>query len=74
MKSEWSVLLISAVTDMIINMGTALAAAMIATGSAQMPSRAVLLLSAIGGLVAGARTIQQALKATPQAAAKLRGE
>lgn len=74
MKTAWTVLIISALTDMIINIGTSLAAAMVATGSATMPSDAVILLSVIGGLVAAARTIQQALKATPETQAALRGD
>jgi hypothetical protein len=74
MKSQWTILIISAITDMVISAGTSIGTAMIATGSAQMPTTAVLVLSMIGGLVAAARTIQQALKVTPQTAAALRGE
>lgn len=74
MKSEWVILLVSAFTDAIISGGTSLASAMVATGSIQVPSAAVMILSAIGAAVAAARTIQQALKATPAATAALRGD
>jgi len=74
MKIEWTILLISAFTDMIITAGTALTTAMVATGSAQSPGTAVLILAIVGGLVAGARTVQQALKITPETSAGLRGD
>ena len=73
MKTEWLILLISAGTDALISFGTAVSAAMVTQGSVAMPSRAVLLLATVGGLVAAARTIQQALKATPSTIAGLRG-
>jgi len=66
MKIAWTILLISAITDMIITAGTAITSAMVATGSAEIPSHAVLLLAVIGGLVAAARTIQQALKSSAE--------
>ena len=66
MATAWTVLTISAITDFVISWGGAIMAAMVATGSAEMPSRAVMLLAVITGLVAAARTVQQALKATPQ--------
>lgn len=74
MKSAWIILIISAFTDFIINAGTSLMAAMVATGSASIPSRAVLLLAILGGVVSMSRTIQQALKATPETAAALKGD
>lgn len=49
-------------------------AAMVATGAATIPSRAVLLLSLLGGLVSMSRTIQQALKSTPETSAALKGD
>lgn len=73
MKVAWLVLIISAFTDFIITAGTALTTAMVAAGSAQLPTPAIILLAIIGGLVSGARTIQQALKATPEQSAALRG-
>ncbi len=62
MRDTWIIVLISAFTDSIILMGTSLSAAMVSMGSPELPSRAVLMLTGIGGLVAFARTIQQALK------------
>ena len=73
MKVAWTILLISAFTDFVVTVGTSLGTAMVATGSAQMPSNAVLLLSVIGGMVAAARTVQQALKASPETSAALKG-
>ena len=73
MKTEWAILLISAITDFIISTGTALSAAMVATGEARLPNDAVLVLALVGGLVAAARTIQQTLKATPESIEKLKG-
>ena len=74
MRTEWAILIISALTDLIISTGTALSAAMVATGEARLPNDAVIILSLVGGLVAAARTIQQALKATPETIAKLKGK
>ncbi len=62
MTKGTTILLVSAGTDFVINFGTALTAAMVAQGEAVLPSVPVLILSALGGLVAFARTIQQALK------------
>lgn len=73
MKIAWLILSISALTDFVITAATALNTAMIATGSAQWPSKAVVLLAILGGLVSAGRTIQQALKATPEQTAALRG-
>lgn len=74
MKTEWIILLVSALTDAIITFGTAISAAMVTNGTATMPGTAVLVLAGIGALVSFARTIQQALKATPETTAKLKGE
>jgi hypothetical protein len=74
MKIEWTILLITALTDFVITSGTAINTAMVATGSAQMPSTPVMLVAIIGGLVVGSRTVQQALKATPEISAGLRGD
>lgn len=73
MKTAWAILLISALTDFIITGATAITSAMVATGSAEIPSKAVVILAVLGGLVAAARTIQQALKATAETSAALRG-
>jgi hypothetical protein len=72
-KSEWVALIITALTDLIISAGTALMSAMVATGSAQIPNDAVIVLALLGGIVAGARTMQQALKTTPENLARLKG-
>jgi len=64
MKTAWVVLTISAGTDFVISFGTALSTAMVAADQVKLPNEAVWLLATIGGLVAGARTVQQALKAT----------
>jgi hypothetical protein len=61
-------------TDFVINAGTSLMAAMVATGSAALPSKAVMILAVIGGSVQMSRTVQQALKSTPQTIAALKGE
>lgn len=74
MKLAWIVLLISAFTDFIITVATGLTAAMVESASGQLPTYPTLLLAVLGGLVAAARTIQQALKATPTISAALKGE
>jgi hypothetical protein len=65
--------LISALTDGVITAGSALIAAMIGSGVAAMPSKAVWIVCLVGGVVQAARTIQQALKATPETSAALKG-
>lgn len=78
MKSAWLVLLISAFTDFVISAGTG--AGTVITAIAVNPdwgahlSWTLFIAPVIGGLVTGARTIQQALKATPQAVAELKGQ
>ncbi len=62
MKSNWFVLIISALTDFIIVAGTALTSAMMAKGTAEIPTAPILLLVAIGGTMAMARTIQQGIR------------
>ncbi len=71
MKAAWIILLISAVTDFVINTGSSLMAAMVATGSAVMPMKAVVVLAVVGGLVQMSRTIQQALKSDQLPAGQL---
>ncbi len=73
MKQAWAILLISAITDLIITAGTSLTAAMMATGMAQIPNKATVVVILAGGAVSMARTIQQALKATPETSAALTG-
>jgi hypothetical protein len=74
MRIEWVILIISAITDAVITGGTALTTAMVAAREMALPSPAVWLLVSIGGLVSAARTIQQALKQTPESSAKLKGD
>jgi len=73
MKNAWFVLIISALTDFVITGATAVTSAMVSTGSANFPSNAVIMLAVLGGLVSAARTIQQALKATPETTMALKG-
>jgi hypothetical protein len=73
MVTSWVVLLVTAATDFLIVGGTSLMTAMMATGTAELPARSVLIVSAIGGVVAMARTIQSALRSTPEFAAMLKG-
>lgn len=70
-KLAWLILLISAFTDFVINTGSSIMAAMMATGNAVMPARAVVILAVIGGLVQMSRTVQQALKADSAPAGQL---
>lgn len=74
MKVQWVILIISALTDFVIVGGTALGAVMMNSGEAQLPNEAAIIVCIIGGTVAAARTIQQALKVTPETSAQLRGE
>lgn len=73
MKTAWTVLIISAFTDFIITAGTALMTAMVSMGTTEMPSSPVILITVVGGVVQAARTIQQALKSTPETSAALKG-
>lgn len=74
MKMAWIVLLISATTDFFITAATSVMTAMTATGSASLPNKATILICVLGGGIAMMRTIQQALKATPETAAALKGD
>ncbi len=73
MKSEWFILIMSALTDAAISAASAIIAVMTATGSPQMPSAESLVIIGLGALVAMGRTIQQALKSTAATTAALRG-
>jgi hypothetical protein len=74
MKIAWVILLVSAFTDFIITAGTGLTTAMMATGNAALPNKATILFMLLGGVVAASRTIQQALKSTPETSAALKGD
>ncbi len=71
MKKAWTVLLISAVTDFAITAGTAW---MALSGSDKPVTRNQVITVLVGGGIALARTIQQALKATPETSAALMGD
>ena len=62
MNLVWTVLLISALTDVLITFGTGLMVGNAATG-ATYPTGPTVLYSGIGALVVGARTVQQGMKA-----------
>lgn len=74
MKFAWAILLISGITDFIIVAVPTVISAMVSTGTVSMPSKATVLLACLFGLVALARTVQGALKATPETSAALRGD
>jgi len=71
-KSAWTVLIISAFTDAILA-GYASLMAAISIDSAAM--NRITVIAIVAGMVAAfARTVQQALKATPADTASLKGE
>lgn len=72
MKSAWTILLISALTDAILAGYAALMAA-ISTDSASI-NKLTWVAIAAGMVAAMARTIQQALKANPADTAELKGQ
>jgi hypothetical protein len=74
LKRAWVILIISALTDAFLVAAAGVSSAMIATGVATMPSTPVVVVNALFGGMAFARTIQQALKATPETSAALTGE
>lgn len=74
MRYAWIILLISAITDFGISAIPIVLAAMMATGMAAIPSRAIVILALLTGGLSGLRTIQGALKTTPETAAALKGE
>ena len=61
MKTAWVILIISAITDGLIAAGTGLTAVLVETKA--MPNDVTWLVTAVGFLLAGARTVQQAMKA-----------
>ena len=71
LRVAWTVLLISAMTDFFITSGTAWVT-FASTG--QSPTKMAIATMIVGGLIAAARTIQQALKSTPETAAALKGD
>lgn len=73
MKVAWTVLIISAFTDFVITGGGMLMSSLVTMATPDWPPRYVFLMSFIGGFIAAARTVQQALKLTPEAQAALKG-
>ncbi len=70
----WTVLLITAFTDFVITAGGAMVTAITAMSTPDWPPRYVFLISFFLGITAAARTVQQALKATPENSAALKGD
>lgn len=60
MRIAWTILLISALTDGLVAAGGAIAAA--STETSWVPGKGAMVVAILTGVVAGARTIQQALK------------
>jgi len=78
MKSAWLVLLISAFTDFVITAATAsitvISAIAVNPDWGAHVSWAMFIAPVLGGVIAGARTVQQALKASPETTAQLKGQ
>lgn len=79
MKTAWAVLIISALTDFLITVGTALQASMYQTDAVTgtitvvMPSNVAIIATLLGAALIGARTIQQKLATTLSNLAELKG-
>lgn len=73
MKIAWFNLFVSAFTDFGITAATSIVTVMVAMGDAQLPSKAAVLVALLGAFVSALRTVQQALKATPEVTAALKG-
>ncbi len=64
-SQTWVTLIVSFITDFVISAGGCLTTAMVATGSAAMPTTPVIIFSAVTGLVAASRRVQALLTPTP---------
>jgi hypothetical protein len=64
-SQPWITLTVSALTNFIISAGGCLTTAMVATGSATMPTAAVMIFATVTGLIAAARGLQAILSAPP---------
>ncbi len=64
-SQTWITLIVSFLTDFVISAGGCLTTAMVATGSATMPSTPVIIFSAVTGLVAASRRVQALLTPPP---------
>ena len=71
MKKAWIILAISAFTDFIITAATAYIAS---SQSGNEINNQTIIITLLGGLIAASRTVQQALKSTPETVAALMGE
>lgn len=71
MKAAWFILIVSALTDFFITAGTAWNAVVSAH---VVITRDTVITVLVGGLISFSRTIQQALKATPEHTAALKGD
>ncbi len=65
MTQPWLTLIVSSISDFVISAGGALTAAMVATGSTQMPGKATALVAIITGAIAAARRVQALLSVPP---------
>ncbi len=72
-KIAWFNLLVSAFTDFGITVATSLVTVMVAMGDAQLPSKAAIVVALLGAFASALRTVQQALKSTPEVTAALKG-
>lgn len=61
----WVTLIVSSLSDFVISAGGCLTTAMVATGSAAMPTPAVLIFSVVTGLVAAARGFRSLISTPP---------
>lgn len=73
MKIAWFNLLVSAFTDFGITAATSIITVMVSMGDAQLPSTPALIVALLGAFASALRTVQQALKATPEQTAALKG-
>lgn len=74
MRIAWFILLVSAFTNFGITAATSLVSVMVNGHDAQLPSKAALLVVLLGAAANALRTVQEALKATPETAAALKGD
>lgn len=62
----WLTIIVSATSDFVISAGGCLTTAMVATGSTQMPTTAVLIFALTTGAIAAARGVRALLAPPPQ--------
>lgn len=66
----WATIVVSCISDFVISAGGAVMAAMVGTGSTDMPSKAACLVAVLTGAVAAARRVQALLQVPPSPPAK----